>query len=232
MEQVSHLDQFLFGIYPYICIAVFLFGSLVRFDREQYTWKSDSSELLYRGQLRVGSTLFHLGILGVFGGHIAGLLTPMWVFDALHISPELHQIAAIVMGGITATMAYIGLIILMIRRFRIKRVHIQSTWRDKFVLIWLFLTVTAGYSLVFLAMGDTEGKEMLEMMSYVHNLVAFDAAAAVEAIANVATMTKIHVFLGFTFFFIFPFTRMVHVWSGFAAFISYVPRAWQLVRRR
>ena len=58
---------------------------LVRFDREQYTWKSDSSQLLRRGQLRWGSNLFHIGILGIFLGHLFGLLTPLSVWHALGI---------------------------------------------------------------------------------------------------------------------------------------------------
>jgi nitrate reductase gamma subunit len=63
------VHQLLFGIYPYVCLAVFLLGSLVRFEREQYTWKSDSSQMLRTGQLRWGSNLFHIGILMLFFGH-------------------------------------------------------------------------------------------------------------------------------------------------------------------
>ena len=81
----SYLNTFLFGIYPYIALAVFLVGSLIRFDREQYTWKSDCSQLLRRGQLRLGSNLFHIGILGIFGGHLVGLLTPLGIWHALGV---------------------------------------------------------------------------------------------------------------------------------------------------
>ncbi|MBL8570365.1 MAG: respiratory nitrate reductase subunit gamma, partial [Phreatobacter sp.] len=71
---MSYVHEFLFGIYPYVCLVVFFVGSLIRFDREQYTWKSDSSQLLSRRQLRWGSNLFHVGILGIFFGHLFGLL--------------------------------------------------------------------------------------------------------------------------------------------------------------
>ncbi|HEY1394223.1 MAG TPA: respiratory nitrate reductase subunit gamma, partial [Methylibium sp.] len=70
------MNAFLFGIYPYVCLTVFLVGSLLRFDRDQYTWKSDSSQLLRAGQLRWGSNLFHFGILFLLFGHTVGLLTP------------------------------------------------------------------------------------------------------------------------------------------------------------
>ena len=75
------LDTFLFGLYPYICLTVFLLGSLIRFDRDQYTWKSDSSQLLRVGQLRVGSNLFHIGVLFLFFGHLVGMLTPHFVYE-------------------------------------------------------------------------------------------------------------------------------------------------------
>ena len=80
----------LFGWYPYFCLTVFLLGSLLRFEREQYTWKTGSSQLLRRRQLRWGSNLFHVGILVIFVGHFVGLLTPIWVFDALGISHRLQ----------------------------------------------------------------------------------------------------------------------------------------------
>ena len=76
----SYLHVFFFGSYPYLCMVVFLMGSLARFDRDQYTWKSDSSQLLGTGLLRWGSNLFHAGVLFLFLGHFVGLLTPHWVY--------------------------------------------------------------------------------------------------------------------------------------------------------
>src|SRR5512141_2024431 len=97
---MSYLHMFLFGIYPYLAGAVFLAGSLIRFDRDQYTWKSDSSQLLHRGQLRWGSNLFHIGILGIFFGHFVGLLTPLPVWHALGVTATAKQMLAIVAGGL------------------------------------------------------------------------------------------------------------------------------------
>ena len=73
---MDYLNNLLFDIYPYVALSIFLLGSLIRYDRDQYTWKADSSQLLRRGQLRWGSNLFHIGIIGLFFGHFAGLLTP------------------------------------------------------------------------------------------------------------------------------------------------------------
>ena len=97
---MNTLNQFFFGIYPYIALTVFLLGSLVRFEREQYTWKTDSSQLLHHGRLRLGNILFHVGILGLFFGHAVGLLTPVVVWDTLGVSHSLKQMVAMVAGGV------------------------------------------------------------------------------------------------------------------------------------
>lgn len=107
---MNSLNQFFFGIYPYIALTVFLLGSLARFEREQYTWKTDSSQLLHRGQLRLGNILFHVGILGLFFGHLAGLLTPVAVWDTLGVSHTLKQTVAMVAGGVMGGLCLIGLL--------------------------------------------------------------------------------------------------------------------------
>jgi nitrate reductase gamma subunit len=76
MRSAGYVNTFLFGIYPYLCLAVLLIGSLIRFDREPYTWKSDSSQMLRKAQLRIGSNLFHYGVIVVILGHFAGFLAP------------------------------------------------------------------------------------------------------------------------------------------------------------
>src|SRR5215470_4714558 len=119
---MSYVDTFLFGIYPYLAGAVFLIGSLIRFDREQYTWKSDSSQLLKRGQLRLGSNLFHIGILGIFFGHLVGLLTPLAVWHVLGVTAPAKQLLAIVAGGLFGVMMQIGILVLMHRRYSEPRI--------------------------------------------------------------------------------------------------------------
>ena len=227
---MNTFNQFFFGIYPYICLAVFFFGSLVRFDREQYSWKSDSSQLLFHGQLRLGSILMHVGILAVFFGHLFGLLTPLWFWDAIGVSHGAKQVFAMVMGGIFGVMALVGLILLILRRFKIDRINANSSWQDKLVLIWLLITLLLGLCTIFVSMGHLDGHEMVKLMHWAQHIVTFRGGAAAY-LADVNFLFKLHIFMGMTFFFIFPFTRMVHVWSGFAS-VAYVGRAWQLVRRR
>ncbi|MBH5328460.1 respiratory nitrate reductase subunit gamma [Eikenella sp. S3360] len=228
---MSNLHSFFFAIYPYICLAVFFFGSLARFDREQYSWKSDSSQLLYDGQLRLGNILFHVGVLAVFAGHFVGLLTPLWFWDALGVSHSAKQLLAMTAGGIFGSMALVGLLILINRRFRIDRINLNSTWRDKLLLVWILATLLLGLSTIFVSAGHLDGHEMTLLMQWAQHIVTFRGLEAAKFIEHVHILFKLHMFMGMTFFLIFPFTRMVHVWSGFAS-AFYIFRPWQLVRRR
>ncbi|MBP8214665.1 MAG: respiratory nitrate reductase subunit gamma, partial [Propionivibrio sp.] len=132
------LDTFLFGLYPYICLSVFLLGSLIRFDRDQYTWKSDSSQMLKAGQLRWGSNLFHVGVLFLFFGHFAGMLTPHFVYEPF-ITAGQKQVLAMTAGGIAGTLAFIGVTILLHRRLSEPRIRATSKTSDIVLLILLWL---------------------------------------------------------------------------------------------
>ena len=223
-------NQFLFGIYPYIALSIFLFGSLVRFEREQYSWKSDSSQLLYAGQLRLGNILFHIGILFVFAGHLVGLLTPVAVWDALGITHSFKQMLAMVAGGVFGIIALVGLVILLHRRFACDRIAANSTWRDKLLLIWLLVTLLLGLSTIFVSAQHRDGEEMVLLMTWAQHIVTFNGDAATY-IQDASFMFKLHMFMGMSLFVIFPFTRLVHIWSGFGA-LTYLRRSHQLVRRR
>ena len=227
---MSYLHQFVFGIYPYIALTVFLLGSLIRFDREQYSWKSESSQVLYKGNLRVANILFHVGILGLFFGHLFGLLTPIAIWDALGITHGQKQVFAIVMGGIFGVMCLIGVLMLLARRFGNERLAANTTWRDKLVMIWILITLLLGLSTIFVSLDHLDGHEMVTLMSWAQHIVTFRGGAA-DFIVNASWVFKLHLFMGMTLFVIFPFTRLVHVWSGFAS-VSYLGRAWQLVRPR
>ena len=127
---MDYLHQFTFGIYPYLAMVIFLLGSLIRFEREQYSWKSESSQVLHMGALRLGNILFHVGILGLFFGHLVGLLTPVAVWDALGVTHTAKQIFAMVAGGIMGLMCLLGLLILLFRRFSNARLAKNTTWRS------------------------------------------------------------------------------------------------------
>ncbi len=220
------LHQFLFGIYPYIALAIFLLGSLIRFDREQYTWKSESTQVLHRGQLRLGSILFHVGIIGLFLGHLVGLLMPVVVWDTLGISHGSKQLVAMLAGGVMGT----GIVILLARRWSNERLRHATTFKDKVVLLWILLTLLLGLSSIWVSASHMDGHTMVTLMNWAQHIVTFRGDAA-GYIVGAPLLFKLHLLMGMSLFVIFPFTRLVHVWSGFGA-LAYLGRAYQLVRPR
>jgi nitrate reductase gamma subunit len=223
------INTALFGWYPYLCLTVFLLGSLFRFDREQYTWKSGSSQLLRRGQLRWGSNLFHVGILVIFAGHFVGLLTPIWVFDMLGVSHSFKQGLAIIVGGLAGIACFAGITLLAHRRLFDPRIRKTSSFGDIAVLLILWLQLTLGLSTILVSLNHMDGHEMVKFMNWAQGILTLQPAAAAH-VAAVSPVFKAHLLLGMTIFLLFPFTRLVHIWS---APVWYLFRpGYQVVRTR
>ena len=224
----SYLHNFFFNVYPYICLAVFLMGSLARFDRDQYTWKSDSSQLLRTGTLRWGSNLFHIGILFLLMGHTVGLLTPHWVYEPF-ISPEHKQLVAVTAGGVAGFVCFIGLSMLLYRRLFDPRIRLTSHRTDIAILIILWIQLSIGLITLPYSLGHSDASVMLTLSDWAQRIVTFRPDAA--GLVALAWPYKLHLVLGMTIFLLFPFSRLVHVWSGFAT-VSFLFRPSQLVRSR
>jgi nitrate reductase gamma subunit len=222
------IQKFLFEVYPYICLSVFLIGSWIRFDREQYSWRSGSSQMLRAKQLRWGSNLFHIGILAIFAGHFVGLLAPHGLYTALGLTVEAKQMLAIVVGGVFGIVCWIGLTLLLHRRLTDPRIRVTSTTMDVAVLVILWIQLTLGLVTIPYSLQHPDGSVMLILSDYVQRLVTF-RGVEYEAIAALDWPYRIHLALGFTLFLIFPFSRLVHIWS---APMGYVFRSYQIVRRR
>jgi nitrate reductase gamma subunit len=226
---MDHINHFLFGIYPYIALSVFLLGSLIRFDRDQYSWKSDSSQLLRAGQLRLGSNLFHVGILFLFFGHTVGMLTPHFVYEPF-MTAGAKQLMAMVSGGLFGLLGFAGVSILLHRRLSDDRIRLNSKTSD-IVLLWLLWAQFAlGLATIPLSAQHLDGGMMLKLAEWAQRIVTL-RGGAVELLAEAGWVFKAHMFLGMSIFFVFPFTRLVHVWSGFAA-VAYLARPYQVVRSR
>lgn len=227
MQAFFH--QFVFGIYPYICLTVLLVGSLIRFDREQYSWKSDSSQLLKHGMLRLGSNMFHWGILVVVAGHFVGFLAPHWLVSPF-LSASQHQLLAMVGGGAAGVVAIIGLTILIIRRIGTPRVRATSRTWDIVIVFMLWFQLALGLGTVLLSMRHMDGAMFEQLTDYVKGIVTFQPGVA-AFLEGVPLTYRAHIALGFTIFLVSPFTRMVHIWSGLAS-VVYLIRPYQLVRKR
>ena len=226
---MSYLDTFIFGIYPYICLAVFFVGSLIRFDRDQYTWKSDSSQLLRKKQLRIGSIFFHIGVLFLFFGHFFGMLTPHFLYEPF-ITAGQKQLMAMISGGVAGAFGFIGLTILLHRRLTDDRIRATSKPSDILIAVILWFQLLLGLATIPLSGQHLDGSVMMKLAGWAQDIVTFNTGAA--ALMNgVDWVFKLHMFLGMTIFLIFPFTRLVHIWSGFAS-VTYLARPYQIVRSR
>lgn len=220
---------FLFGVYPYICFAVFVLGSLIRFDQNQYSWKSDSSQMLRAGSLRWGSNLFHIGILFLFFGHLIGLLIPHAAYSIFMEAPA-KQMLAIVSGGIAGVLCFIGLTLLIHRRMFEPRIRATSHPTDLAILVILWVQLVIGLATLPLSYQHSDGSVMLLLADWAQRIVTLRPVDPL-ALASLPWPYLVHLVLGMTIFLLFPFSRLVHVWSGFGA-VAYLVRPYQVVRSR
>ncbi len=224
----TYINTLLFGIYPYIAIVTMILGSILRYDQNPYSWKADSSQLLSRKGLRWGSNLFHVGILLLFFGHLVGLLTPHWAYDPF-ISAGNKQLVAMVAGGIFGSISLVGMIILIWRRVGNQRIRATTKPMDMAILLILFVQMILGLATIPFSAQHLDGSSMIALASWAQSIVTFQPGAA-QFIAGEAIIFKLHIFLGLTIFLLFPFTRLVHM---FSVPLKYVLRSgYQVVRKR
>ncbi|QKK03834.1 MAG: respiratory nitrate reductase subunit gamma [Pseudomonadota bacterium] len=225
-----YINQFVFGVFPYIAGTVFIFGSLLRFERGQYTWRAMSSQMLTpRSQnFRRASIAFHVGILFLFFGHLVGLLTPTAIYQGVFgIDPGFKQIFAIVSGGLFGLLCLFGLTYLLWRRLFVPAVRVNSAPMDTFIICLIWLQLVTGMSTTFVSIDHLDGHVMQQLAHWAQAIVTFRTGAH-EYIFNVHWIYKMHMFLGLIMFTAFPFSRLVHIWSWPW---GYLRRRYQVVRQ-
>lgn len=227
--MANYINHALFGWYPYLALTVFILGSIIRFDREPYTWKAGSSQLLRQRQLRLGSNLFHVGILVIFFGHLVGLLTPIQVFDALGIGHGFKQGMAIIVGGLAGLMCLAGIAILTHRRLFDPRIRATSSFSDTAILLILFAQLLLGLLTIPVSLGHMDGHEMVKFMTWAQGVLTLQPDAWMQ-VKDTNIIFKLHLTLGMTIFLLFPFTRLVHIWSAPIWYLG--RRGYQVVRSR
>jgi len=227
------MHNFFFGIYPYIALAVLFIGSVARYERDPFTWKSSSSQLLRRKQLVMGSVLFHVGVLFIFVGHLFGLLVPHQLYEMVGIHAEAKQLLAASAGGIAGIAALVGGAMLFHRRWTDPRIRATSSFWDIAILALLLAQLVLGLISVPFSIATYEHGEVLLFMAWAQGIFTFQPDAA-SHIAHVGIVYKLHIVLGLTIFLVFPFTRLVHILSGFAAPFRYLftRTGYQVVRSR
>lgn len=225
----TFLNHLLFGIYPYIALATLAVGSIIRFDREPYSWRTGSSQLLRRKQLMWGSVLFHLGVLVVLFGHIFGLLVPIWIYESFHVQHGVKQALAVFGGGIAGTISFVGASLLLHRRLVDARVRAHSSFADTGILVLLWMQLALGLATVPISLSHMDGEQMVRFMAWANGIFTFNPTASLF-LQGSHWIFRVHIFLGLTIFLLFPFTRLVHMLS---APLRYLWRpGYQIVRSR
>jgi nitrate reductase gamma subunit len=224
-DAIFHI---LFVWYPYVCLSSFIFGSIIRFDREQYTWKAGSSQLLRRRQLFWGSNLFHFGILFLLVGHTVGLLTPKAIYT-LFVTPAQKQLLAIWAGGVAGAICFIGLSLLLHRRLFDMRVRQTSTYMDLAVLIILWIQLALGLITLPYSLSHSDGAIMIQLSNWAQGILTVQPVDA-KTLQGLDWPYLVHLVLGMTIFLIFPYSRLVHIWSAPVWYLG--RKGYQVVRSR
>ncbi|MBL4681587.1 MAG: respiratory nitrate reductase subunit gamma [Pseudomonadales bacterium] len=224
----TSLNMLLFGLYPYIAIVICIAVSIIRFDREQYTWKAGSSQLLRGKGMVLASNLFHIGIIFILAGHFVGLLTPESIYHHVISTPN-KQLLAMVSGGFFGGLCFIGLTMLLYRRLTDARIKANTSFSDIFILLLLYIQLILGLSTIVVSASHMDGSIMIMLSEWAQNIVLLRPVVASESIANVHILYKLHVFFGLSLILVFPYTRLVHMIS---APIWYLGRSYQIVRQK
>ncbi|WP_080682948.1 respiratory nitrate reductase subunit gamma [Paenibacillus polymyxa] len=221
------LEQFLWVIFPYMCVIVFIVGHIFRYRNDQFNWTAKSSEFIEKKQLMIGSLLFHLGIIPVIMGHVSGLGIPKTWMHALGVNDHLYHIGAVYVGGIFGVMTFLGMLILTSRRFTIRNVRRLSTASDLIVNVLLLAIVCMGMFATLVTNAVQPEFDYRETISiWFRGLFIFRVDPTL--MRDVPMSFRLHILMGFAIFAFWPFTRLVHVWS---VPLNYVRRSYILYRR-
>jgi nitrate reductase gamma subunit len=224
---LSRVDFFLWVVIPYVCITTFVVGHVWRYRRDQYGCTARSTQLFERGLLRVGSLLFHFGMLFVIGGHVLGILVSRSWTQAVGVPQETYHWVAVLLGSASGLAVFAGFAILVARRGIVARVR-ATILRSDLLLYPLFAVVIVTGMLATLWGSAADRYEYRETISpWFRGLFLFQPNE--QLMANAPFIFQAHAVTALLLFAVWPFTRLVHVWS---VPIAYVGRSPILYRRR
>lgn len=226
--MADYLHNILFSYYPYLALTIFFVGSIYRYETNQYSWKSSSSQLLRKDSLFWWSNLFHIGIIFLLFGHFFGLLTPKFIYSYI-ISPEKKQMVAMFAGGVAGLICFFGLSMLIYRRLSDSRIKSTSNNSDIFILFLLYLQLLLGLFTTFITYDHLDNTStMINLANWVQGIVLFSPDLS-SYVANEHWLFKAHLFFGMTVFLVFPFTRLVHIFSF--PYLYFLREGYQIVRK-
>jgi nitrate reductase gamma subunit len=220
-------ELLLWVIIPYLCIATFIGGHLWRYRYDKFGWTTRSSQLYERRLLRWASPLFHFGILAALGGHVVGLVIPKSFTEAVGISETMYHVVAVGLGGIAGVGTVVGLALLIYRRRTVGPVFSATTKNDK--LMYVFLAVT-----ILLGLATTVNSNILGHHDYRETVAPYFRSIFYlqpqgELMTASTFLFQAHVMSAWLLFAVWPFTRLVHV---FSAPVGYLTRPYIVYRSR
>ncbi|WP_103381122.1 respiratory nitrate reductase subunit gamma [Pseudonocardia dioxanivorans] len=225
---MSAWDVLLWGVLPYVAVAVLVVGTIWRYRYDKFGWTTRSSELYESRLLRIGSPLFHFGLLVVVIGHVIGLLIPRSWTSAVGLSPTAYHVQALTLGGVAGFCTLVGVGILVYRRRTTGPVFSATTRNDKSMYVVLVAALVAGLATTLLgAMGGDEHDYRETVSPWFRSLFVLQPDVARMADAGLAF--HIHTLIGMALFAIWPFTRLVH---AFTAPLNYLFRPYIVYRSR
>lgn len=210
--DLGFMDIFLWVVFPYVCLTIFVVGNIYRYNVDQFGWTAKSSQLLENQRLKWGSILFHWGIIFAFFGHVMGILIPKEWFDAIGVTEGIYHVVAVYFGAAAGIVALLGGILLWMRRISVKRIRIHSSKSDIIALVSLVVVILLGVTFTFMnAPHDNTFNYREYIGPWFRGLLIFQPMP--HLMVNVPPIMVAHIFLAFVIFAIWPFTRLVHVWS-------------------
>lgn len=206
---------------PYIALTSFVVGHVWRYRRDGYTWTARSTQLLERRLLLVGSLAFHFGILGVIGGHVLGILVPDTWTRAVGISDGLYHWIAIVAGGAAGLLLSLGALVLVYRRLKIDRVRATTLRSDWVMYPLLLLTILLGMLATFVGGLINEYDYRETVSPWFRSIFTLDPKGSL--MVDVPFVYQAHVAIAWLLYAVWPYTRLVHVWSVPVAYLARSP---------
>lgn len=215
-------DIFWWVIFPYITLAIMIVGLLYKFAFRQMTWTAPSTEIFEKKWLRIGSRMFHWGIILAFGGHVMGVLIPRGVYQALGVSDELYHLFAIIGGGLAGLMVVAGLIFLLIRKITNNRVRMHASFADYFAVIMLLIIAGMGTYMTLIYNTTVSSYEYRTTIGpWFRSLFIFQPEY--QLMSEVPLLFQIHIIVAFLLFASIPFTMLVHMFSFPARYPARAP---------
>ncbi len=221
------MNQFLWVVFPYICLTVFVVGHVWRYRYDKFGWTTRSSQLYENRLLRIGSPLFHFGILFVFLGHVMGLAVPKAWTDAVGVSEHLYHLGAVTIGTAAGVATVVGMVILIYRRRTVGPVFSATTKMDKLMYAVLAAVIILGMVNTVVANALTNYDYREGVSIWFRGIWRFQTYPGLMASAPLSF--QLHGLVAMALFALWPFTRLVHV---FSAPLGYLTRPYIVYRSR